>query len=159
LSADDLEDLTITPPANSDGDFQLTVTATSTDGGDTATTVGTIDVSVAADADAPPLVVQDAYGMEDQAIALDRTAALTDSSETLSITISGVPEGAELSAGTDNGDGTWTLSADDLEDLTITPPADSDGDFQLTVTATSTDGGDTATTVGTIDVSVAGDAD
>src|SRR5690606_39778090 len=120
-----------------------------------------IDLSDLPDADAPTLVLPDASGKEDQPIALDIASGLTDldGSESLSITISGVPDGAELSAGTDNGDGTWTLSADDLDGLTITPPANSDADFQLTVTATSTDGGDTATTVGTIDVSVAADAD
>ena len=66
--------------------------------------------------------------------------ALTDSSEILSITISGVPSGAVLSAGTDNGDGSWTLTPEQLSGLTITPPANSDADFTLTVTATSQDG-------------------
>ncbi len=165
LAPTDLAGLTITPPADSDADFTLTVTATSTEtaNGDTAQTVGTIDVSVAAGADAPTLTVNDGSGTEDTAIALDITSALTDTdgSETLSITISGVPAGAALSAGTDNGGGTWTLAPSDLAGLTITPPADSDADFTLTVTATSTEtaNGDTAQTVGTIDVSVAADAD
>jgi large repetitive protein len=43
--------------------------------------------------------------------------------------ISGVPSGAVLSAGTDNGDGSWTLTSAQLSGLTITPPANSDGDF------------------------------
>ncbi|MCP5366703.1 MAG: hypothetical protein H6906_04225, partial [Hyphomicrobiales bacterium] len=159
LTPAQLAGLTVTPPANSDADFQLTVTATSTDGADTASTVGTIDVAVAAEADAPTLNLSDAAGIEDTAIALDVAAALTDSSESLSITISGVPAGASLSAGTDNGDGSWTLEPGDLAGLTVTPPANSDADFQLTVTATSTDGADTASTVGTIDVAVAADAD
>jgi Ca2+-binding RTX toxin-like protein len=161
LAPADLAGLTITPAADSDQDFTLTVTATSTEGanGDTAQTVGTIDVSVAADADAPTLAVNDAAGAEDQAIALDIASALTDGdgSETLAITISGVPAGATLSAGTDTGGGSWTLAPGDLAGLTITPAADSDQDFTLTVTSTSTEGanGDTAQTVGTIDVSVA----
>ncbi|MCB2100461.1 MAG: hypothetical protein KDE22_06305, partial [Rhodobacterales bacterium] len=165
LTAADLPGLTVTPPANSDVDFQLTVTATSTEGGSgaTATSTGTIDVSVAADADAPTLTLNDASGTEDQAISLNLSSALTDTdgSESLSITIGGVPSGATLSAGTNNGDGTWTLEPGDLAGLTITPPANSDADFQLTVTATSTeaDGGDTATTSGTVNVSVAADAD
>ena len=116
-------------------------------------------MSVAADADAPTLTVSDASGTEDQAIALDITSALSDASETLSITISGVPAGASLSAGTDNGDGSWTLETGDLAGLSITPAADSDADFTLSVTATSTDGSDTASTLGSIDVSVAADAD
>ncbi len=159
LSANDLTGLTVTPAANSDADFTLSVTATSTDGADTATTTGSINVSVAADADAPTLTMSDATGTEDQAISLDLSAAVTDASESLSITIAGVPDGATLSAGTDNGDGTWTLSANDLAGLTVTPPADSDADFTLSVTATSTDGADTATTTGSINVSVAADAD
>ena len=75
------------------------------------------------------------------------------------MTVAGVPDGAALSAGTDNGDGTWTLDPADLANLTATPAADSDDDFTLTVTATSTDGTDTATTTGTIAVSVDPDAD
>ena len=159
LSPAQLSGLTVTPPADSDGDFTLTVTSTSTDGGDAASTVGTIDVTVNAVADAPTLTVADVSGNEDTAISLDISSALTDSSETLSITISGVPAGAMLSAGTDNGDGSWTLSPAQLSGLTVTPPADSDGDFTLTVTSTSTDGGDAASTVGTIDVTVNAVAD
>src|SRR5205085_2915915 len=85
----------------------------------------------------------------------------TDGSETLSIEISGVPAGASLSAGTDNGGGVWTLTPAELVGLTLTPAADSDADFTLTVTATTTEatGGDTAQTVDTIDVTVAADAD
>ncbi|WP_345773616.1 hypothetical protein, partial [Azospirillum oleiclasticum] len=74
-------------------------------------------MSVAAAADAPALVVADAAGAEDSAIALDLSAALTDTdgSETLSVTIAGLPDGATLSAGTDNGDGSWTLAPADLD--------------------------------------------
>src|SRR3546814_6810687 len=79
-------------------------------------------------AKAPVLSTADASGGEDTAIALDIAAALSDpdGSETLSITVSGVPEGAVLSAGTDNGDGSWSLAPADLTGLTITPPANSD---------------------------------
>ena len=84
----------------------------------------------------------------------------TDGSETLSITVAGMPEGAELSAGTDNLDGTWTLAPDQLAGLTITPPADSSENFTLTVTVTATDTDPdtgeqtTATTTETINVAV-----
>ncbi|HUT51391.1 MAG TPA: hypothetical protein VM325_18830, partial [Alphaproteobacteria bacterium] len=165
LTPAQLAGLTITPPADSDVDFTLTVTATSTeaDGGDTATTVDTIDVTVDAVADAPTLTVADVTGNEDTAIALTINPALTDTdgSESLAVTVSGVPAGASLSAGTDQGGGVWTLTPAQLAGLTITPPADSDVDFTLTVTATSTeaDGGDTATTVDTIDVTVDAVAD
>ncbi len=169
----DLTTLTITPPPDSDVDFALTVRATSTeaDGGDTAQTLGTIAVSVAADADAPTLDITGApaAGLEDTAINLpDINAALTDvdGSESLAVSISGIPAGATLTSGTNSftvtGDGTSIdVTGWDLTTLEITPPADSDVDFTLTVTATSTeaDGGDTAQTLGTIAVSVAADAD
>ena len=62
------------------------------------------------------------------------------------IIISGVPNGASLSTGADNGDGSWSLTQAQLDGLTITPPADSHADFSLNVEATSTDdNGDTAT--------------
>ena len=141
----------------------MVATSTESDGGDTATTTGTLDVSVAADADAPTLTLSAVSGTEDTAISLNISSALTDTdgSETLSVVISGVPTGAVLSAGTDNGDGSWTLTAAQLTGLTITPPANSDADFTLSVVATSTesDGGDTATTTGTLDVTVAANAD
>jgi hypothetical protein len=76
------------------------------------------------------LEVNDAAGSEDSAIALDIDPAGADE-----ITIADVPAGAVLSAGTDNGDGTWTLTAADLDGLTITPPPDSDADFTLSITA------------------------
>ncbi|WP_181838600.1 Ig-like domain-containing protein, partial [Thalassospira profundimaris] len=159
LSSDQLEGLTITPPDDFSGSFDLGVTATSADGSDVATSTGSITVDVAGVADAPTLDVSDASGNEDSAIALDIDASLTDSSETLTVTISGVPDGATLSAGTDNGDGTWTLGSDQLEGLTITPAEDFSGSFDLGVTATSVDGEDVATATDSITVDVTGVAD
>ena len=161
LSGDQLEGLTLTPPADSSDDFSLTVTATSTDGTSSASTVATLAVAVTGVADSPAVAVTAAAGNEDSAIALNIAAALTDGdgSETLGITIAGVPAGASLSAGTDNGDGTWTLSSADLTGLTLTPPADSNADFQLTVTATSGEDGTTAATSSSFTVDVRGVAD
>ena len=80
--------------------------------------------------------------------------------ESLEITISDVPDGATLSAGTDNGDGSWTLTPAQLTGLTVTPPTDSDADFTLTVTAAATEAEDgEAVTVRTLDVTVTGVAD
>ncbi|MBT5034038.1 MAG: hypothetical protein HOM51_05905, partial [Rhodospirillaceae bacterium] len=166
LSVDDLDGLAVTPPPNSDVNFNLEVKAVAVDGLDQSLiddAVATIPVTVAAQADAPTLDPQAATGDEDTAIALDIGAALTDTdgSESISsVTIAGVPNGAILSAGTDNGDGNWTLSADDLTGLTITPVADTSDDFSLTITAVSTDT-DTetgiqtsATNTATLDVTV-----
>lgn len=80
---------------------------------------------------------------------LDIAASLTDTdgSETLSVTVDGLPDGAGLSAGTVNDDGSVTLTADELAGLTLTVPTDAQ-DFDLTVSATSTEslGGATTTT-------------
>ncbi|RCK45854.1 hypothetical protein, partial [Thalassospira profundimaris] len=159
LDPSELEGLTITPPEDFSGEIDLSVLVSTTDGDDTAVVMEDIKVEVAGVADTPTLEVSDALGSEEGAIALDIDAGLTDASEVLSITISGVPDGAVLSAGTDNGDGTWTLSASDLEGLTITPADDYSGSFDLGVTVTSTDGDDTVTTSGSITVDVAGVAD
>jgi Ca2+-binding RTX toxin-like protein len=72
-------------------------------------------------------------------VPLDVGAALGDfdGSESLTITLSGLPVGAILSAGVDNGDGSWTLSADMLAGLVLT--ANVDAGFSLTVTAVSTE--------------------
>ena len=55
-------------------------------GGSTATTLGTIDVTVDAVADAPTLTVTNAAGNEDSAIALNIDAALTDTTLANAIT-------------------------------------------------------------------------
>ncbi|NOT71642.1 MAG: tandem-95 repeat protein [Hyphomicrobium sp.] len=145
---------TLTAPANFAGNVTLSYSVT--DG--TATISGqTRSLTITPVSDAPSLAVLAASGNEDTAIALNITSALvdTDGSEALSITISGVPTGATLSAGTDAGGGVWTLTPGQLTGLTITPPLNSDADFTLSVTATSTDGtAAAATTVATILVDV-----
>ena len=47
--------------------------------------------------------------------------------------LSGLPDGAVLSAGTPDGAGGWTLQPGDLAGLTVTLPADYDGTFTLQV--------------------------
>lgn len=145
---DRLGDLVVTPPADWSGDFTLQVTATSTDGG--AATAG-LGVDVISIADVPVLTVSAAAGAEDSAIALSVAATVTGSETVAAVTIAGIPDGAELSLGANNGDGTWTISGDDLanlDDLSITPPADWSDDIALYVTATSTDGGTAAASLG-----------
>ncbi|MEQ8845791.1 MAG: tandem-95 repeat protein [Phycisphaerales bacterium] len=163
LTPEQLDGLTITPAENAADDFTLTVTATTTEAeGQTRSISDTIDVTVHAVADEVTLDVADASGAEDTAIALDIAAALTDldGSEDLTITIEGVPEGASLSAGVDQGGGTWTLAPADLDGLAITPSADSADDFTLTVTATTTEAeGQTRSVSDTIDVTIHAVAD
>ncbi|MEL6751491.1 MAG: type I secretion C-terminal target domain-containing protein, partial [Pseudomonadota bacterium] len=127
LTQAQLAGLTVTPPANDDTDLTVTVSATSveSDNGDTETTTETLTVPVTAAPDPAVLTSQDVTGDEDAAIALvGLTAALadTDGSEILSTVLSGVPEGSLLSAGSNNGDGTWTIAPGDLAGLELTPP-------------------------------------
>ncbi|MFN7195041.1 MAG: hypothetical protein ACK5UV_00955, partial [bacterium] len=147
-----LAGLKLVPAANSDADFMLGVTATSTEtAGGSATTTAALAVTVNAVADAPNLTVSAATGNEDTAIALAITTSVTDPSETITgVTISGVPNGASLSAGTSGTGGVWTLSEGQLEGLTITPPSNSSDAFTLTVTSTSTDGSVSASTSATL---------
>ncbi len=88
-------------------------------------------------------------GDEDTAIALPLitvAAADTDGSETLVLRLSGFPAGTGFSLGAlDAGSGDWVI--DDPADiaalagtpLLATPPANFNGNFELTVTAVSTD--------------------
>ena len=95
---------------------------------------------------------------KDTAFALNITASLVDldGSETLGILIEGVPAGATLNNGADNGDGSWTLTAADLAGLTLTPAQDALESITLTVTATATDvsNGDTASTSGSFTITI-----
>jgi hypothetical protein len=163
-----LSGLKITPPANSDVDFVLTVTATSREGlsGPTASTTSTLAVTVNPLADAPTLTVANATGNEDSAITLSITPAVTDGdgSESISaLVVSAIPVGAKLTDGaghtftaTSAANSSVDISGWTLSGLKITPPANSDVDFTLTVTATSREGlsGPTASTTSTLAVIV-----
>jgi len=112
-----------------------------------------------------------ASGLEDTAIPLSIKTSSSDSSETFDVTISGIPVGATITYGTGGSAVTFTASAGNTSfeivgfsnatPMTITPPANSNEDFTLTVSAVSVDGTDIlATPVSrTIDVSVTGVAD
>jgi len=113
-------------------------------------------IPVESSASAPTLNAEDSHGLEDTAIAIELSSSLTDTdgSESLTVTIGGVPVGATLSAGQNLGNGTWKLTSDELTDLTLSPPTNSDEDFSLTITATSTEshGGATNSVSEVIDV-------
>jgi hypothetical protein len=155
--------LTVTPPADSGADFTLAVTAISTEtsNGDEATIKGDLSVSVSAIADTPALAVADASGDEDAAIALSVDPSLTDTdgSELLSLEISAIPVGATLSDGTNSftatsGNTTADITGWTLSSLAITPPADSDTDFTLTIIATSVEAENNDLAVRTADLAV-----
>ncbi|MAD75666.1 MAG: hypothetical protein CML20_12915, partial [Rheinheimera sp.] len=73
-------------------------------------------------------------------VDLNITAAVVDASESLFVTITGVPTDALLTAGIKNADGSWTLTQAELEGLSILTPVGYNGQLNLTVTATTTDG-------------------
>ena len=86
-----MTNLSVTPPADSDDDFALTVTATATeaDNSDRATRVDTIDVEVTAVADQPTLTVPSTITVDEdtQSATFTISSALTDTdgSETLTL--------------------------------------------------------------------------
>lgn len=164
LSPSNLNDLILKMPEHYSGDFSLTVKAVSTEvTGETAQISSVLDVSVTPIVDAPILDVTSAVGYEDSPIALDVQAELVDQdgSETLSlVTISDVPDGAILSAGAENSDGSYSLTLGELNDLTVTPPLHSNEDFTLSIKVTATESdGQSVTTTTKLPVSVTGVAD
>ncbi len=159
LTAEDLVDLALVPPANFNGELSFAVTAKSFDGADQTTVRIDHVVAVTAEADRPALRISAATGPEDSAIALPVAAKSGAAGERLLVTISDVPQGAQLSAGAHDGAGAWTLTSADLADLTLTPPADFSGAIALRVVAASIDGSDRVTRSERLEVSVTPVAD
>jgi Ca2+-binding RTX toxin-like protein len=62
-----------------------------------------------------------------------------DGSETLALSVSGVPAGAAFSAGTALGGGVWSFTSAQLDGLQLYPAAGYSGTLNLTVTATATE--------------------
>lgn len=174
VPAADVATLQMLPAANWHGDVSVAVIATSieptddNDGDNIAVSSSNFVVSVEAVADAPlvsaPVSVS---GNEDASIAITGlSAALADAvttngAEVLSVIISGVPAGSRFSAGSNNGDGSWTIPVADLATLSITPPSNYAGTMTLTLTAIALElvNGDEANTSVNIDVIVAPLAD
>ena len=87
-------------------------------------------------------------------VDLTINAAVVDASESLSITITGIPSDALLTAGIKNADGSWTLTQEQLEGLSLLTPVGFNGQLNLTVTATTTDGASTTSVSDTLTVDV-----
>ncbi|MEO0328720.1 MAG: type I secretion C-terminal target domain-containing protein [Pseudomonadota bacterium] len=144
LTLDQLSGLTVMPQTNNGDDIPITVEAVSieTSNGNTNSATFTGNVPINAVADAPETSAADSSGDEDTAIELTGLSAGlvdVDGSETLSIVLEGIPEGSILSAGSNNGDGSWTLTSAELSGLNLTPPANFSGAIGLTLTAFSID--------------------
>ncbi len=151
LARDQLTDLALIPPPDFNGDFALSVTLT-------AVVSEALPVIVTPVADPPVLEVSAAAGAEDRPVPISLTA-YSEQGEAVSIAVSGVPEGARLSAGTDDGSGVWKLAAEDLTGLQLIPPANYSGVIELTALAVARDGADTAIATQPMPVVVAPVAD
>lgn len=101
----------------------------------------------------------DGSGSSAVSVKLDIASSLgdLDGSETLSLKMSGLPAGGVLSAGTDNGDGSWSLTAAQLSGLKLTATVSSGFTVHVEATATDSDGS-TATKQADIDVILSPDA-
>jgi parallel beta-helix repeat protein len=163
LTTDQLSGLSLLPALHGSDDITLTVqvTATETANSDSATITKLIHVDIIPVADKPELVVTpNAAGNEDTAIPLiisPPSLVDQDQSEILSdITLFNIPDHVVLSTGTQNADGTWTLTSTQLTSLSLTPGQHIADDFTLTVsvTATETENSDAATTTQTISVDI-----
>ena len=143
LQVEDLENLGIFLKANSDKDFQLKISAitTESENGHQKTTVEYIDCNVESVADFADLEVTHTQGYQNNFIDLDIQSALTDKdgSETLEIIIEQVPENAVLSKGVKDSDGNWHLKAEDLNGLNIRPEFNSIEDIELKIRAITTE--------------------
>ena len=120
----------LTLAADGTGDIALTVTAAG-DAGTLARLAVTVETVASA-----ALAMPD-RGDGGDVVALDIAAALVDIRDTggLAITVVGLPQTAGLTAGTDNGDGTWTLEPGQLDGLGLILPPGADGELVLGVTA------------------------
>jgi hypothetical protein len=145
--------VTFTPAPHFAGPDSFTFTVSNAYG---ETTTALATVTVTAVAQPPSLSVAAAQGNAGAPVPLNITASLTDTSgsESLALTVSGVPAGAVLSHGTDTGGGVWALTPADLAGLTLTDPTA--GAFTLHVTATSREAsdGDTASTTADLPVTI-----
>jgi VCBS repeat-containing protein len=108
--------------------------------------------------DAPTLTVgTTASGLDNASISLSIAAGLIDTSNTLAVSISGVPSGYTLTHGTISDDGSiWTVAPADLGTLALVPVGGvaKAGTFSLHVVASSGDGTHTASTSADIAVTV-----
>ncbi|MBW8305353.1 MAG: retention module-containing protein [Thiobacillus sp.] len=88
------------------------------------------------------------------ALPISTTMVDTDGSETLSVTIAGVPAGAAFSAGTNLGGGVWSFTPAQLEGLTFLPADGYTGTVNLAVTSTATEAGNGSTASTTQNIAV-----
>ncbi|MFN7114792.1 MAG: type I secretion C-terminal target domain-containing protein [Alphaproteobacteria bacterium] len=141
-------ELVATPPADSDADVSLVVTATAhevVNGVIVDSASNTTNAAIVVDAVIDPmsLDVANTEANEDTPADVTITTATGeaangtgDNSEAITkVVIEGVPAGFTLSAGTNLGGGVWELTQGQLAGLKLNPPANFNGTVTLTVTS------------------------
>jgi hypothetical protein len=94
-------------------------------------------------------------GFQGAPVLLNISASPGDATSMVSVTISGVPAGVTFSAGTNNGNGSWTFTQAQLAGLMINVPTPQSFTLAVVATATFTSGtGNTSTASGMLPVTV-----
>lgn len=159
VPVDALSGLTLQPPQNFSGTLSLSVVATAMENGNSATVSQDFTVSVAGVADAPDLDVDSVLvGEEGGVLPIEISAALndTDGSESLTVTVTGLPDGFQLTDGETAYSGSPVqIPQSALSSLSLLPAAGFTGSVALTVTATAEEtDGDTASVSETVAITL-----
>ncbi len=136
----DLAGLAFVPSRNSDGEIHLTAALLDMEQHRELMRAPML-VTVRAVADKPVLSVSAAAGDQYTAIPVEIHTSLTDNdgSETLTIQLTGVPDGVALSAGREIAPHTWELTPAELHGLILTPMQYAPRVINLTVNAIATE--------------------
>ncbi|WP_044417948.1 Ig-like domain-containing protein [Halarcobacter anaerophilus] len=148
----DIEILAVLLPKNYVGNSELTIKVNSTESSnhDTAYKIQTINLQVDSVADKPILHISNGYIKDNEAV-LNITSFLRDETEELSIKIDNLPEGSFLNKGILNDDGSYTLTASELEDLKI---LNIEEDIELIIEAKSSVNGQASTITKAIELQI-----
>ncbi|MGB0467505.1 MAG: tandem-95 repeat protein [Pontibacterium sp.] len=154
LAPTQLADVSILPPLNFSGQLQLNAEVVAVLNDQETRATDSLSVKVIAVADAPQLAaVSDVQVAEAGTADLGLSSAMvsltdTDGSEQLEIRISGLPAGAQLSAGKLLSDGSVAVKPADLNGLSLTVDYDVPSfDLQVSAVSRESTSGDTANSV------------
>ncbi|MGN7614406.1 hypothetical protein ACQZV8_20240, partial [Magnetococcales bacterium HHB-1] len=138
LNGDQLENLILTLPKDFDAQHTIKITAAITDeSGITHRSAGTLMINrQGAVEQTKTIQITDAVGVEDQAIPL-HIALPKETPADYSLVLSNIPKGATLSAGEKLADGSWQLTAEQLDELTLTPSEHDATDLNLFISDAS----------------------
>ncbi len=157
ISASDADNgrLVFVPDRNWHGDTQLSFSVF--DGEQWSERSAIVSLHVEAVADGASLITEPVRGLAGESVLLQISALKQnqDGSEQLAVLISGLPNGAALSAGIRQGDGSWLLDSENLSSLMLVLPPGQSQEFNLIVTAITTEeNGSSASTSSLLHVTV-----